>query len=96
MEKKQNAPGTPREHAGACNTHCKGNNFPVKLSFHQKRVYDLLSDGAHHSNADITRVLGLSDPRSVSRDLRHKGVPISDELCPAVHGGRFKRYFIRK
>lgn len=92
MEKKQNAPGTPREHAGACNT----NNFPVKLSFHQKRVYDLLSDGVHRSAADITNALGLSDPRSIIRDLRDKGVPISDEWRDAVHGGRFKRYFIRK
>ena len=96
MEKKQNAPGTPREHAGACNTHCKNNNFPVKLSFHQKRVYDLLSDGVHRSAADITNALGLSDPRSIIRDLRDKGVPISDEWCDAVHGGRFKRYFVRK
>ena len=72
----------------------KYNNFPVKLSFHQKRVYDLLSDGVHRSAADITNALGLSDPRSVIRDLRDKGVPISDEWCDAVHGGRFKRYFI--
>lgn len=74
----------------------KYNNFPVKLSFHQKRVYDLLSDGVHRSAADITNALGLSDPRSIIRDLRDKGVPISDEWCDAVHGGRFKRYFIRK
>ena len=33
----------------------KDNNFPAKLSFHQKRVYDLLSDGVHHSAADITK-----------------------------------------
>lgn len=74
----------------------KDNNFPAKLSFHQKRVYDLLSDGVHRSAADITNALGLSDPRSIIRDLRDKGVPISDEWRDAVHGGRFKRYFVRK
>lgn len=94
MEKKQNAPGTPREHAGACNTHCKDNNFPVKLSFHQKRVYDLLSNGGQYSAADISTALRMSDPRSVIRDLRVKGVNIADEWFKSEHGGRFKRYFI--
>ena len=59
-------------------------------------MYDLLSDGVHRSAADITNALGLSDPRSIIRDLRDKGVPISDEWRDAVHGGRFKRYFVRK
>lgn len=98
MNQKQNAPGARNEHAGAkflpvCD---KGSNFPANLSYHQQRIYNLLSDGIPRSAADITISLRLSDPRSVIRDLRHKGVPIADEWCEGVHGGRFKRYFIRK
>lgn len=94
---KSNNNTAPATYSGNGIENCsKYNNFPVKLSFHQNRVYDLLSDGVHRSAADITNALGLSDPRSIIRDLRDKGVPISDEWCDAVHGGRFKRYFVRK
>ncbi|HJC18452.1 MAG TPA: hypothetical protein H9938_00755 [Candidatus Alistipes stercoripullorum] len=72
----------------------KDNNFPAKLSFHQKRVYDLLSNGGQYSAADISTALLMSDPRSVIRDLRVKGVNIADEWFKSEHGGRFKRYFI--
>lgn len=70
--------------------------FTSVFSYHQQRIYNLLSDGIPRSAADITILLRLSDPRSVIRDLRHKGVSIADEWCEGVHGGRFKRYFIRK
>lgn len=70
--------------------------FISVFSYHQQRIYNLLSDGIPRSAADITISLRMSDPRSVIRDLRHKGVPIADEWCEGVHGGRFKRYFIRK
>lgn len=46
----------------------------------------MLSDGIPRSAADITISLRMSDPRSVIRDLRHKGVPIADEWCEGVHG----------
>lgn len=90
MTNTRKAPSARSEHAGA-----KGLNDPV-LSYHQQRIYNLLSDGIPRSAADITISLRMSDPRSVIRDLRYKGVPIADEWCEGVHGGRFKRYFIRK
>lgn len=98
MDQKQNAPGAQCQRPGAkilpaCD---KDSNFPAILSYHQQRIYNLLSDGIPRSAADITISLRMSDPRSVIRDLRHKGVPIADEWCEGVHGGRFKRYFIRK
>ena len=64
--------------------------------FHQKRVLSLLQRGEKLSAADITVALHVSDPRSHIRDLRAKGIEISDEWVKAEHGGRFKRYFIRK
>lgn len=101
MVQNQNAPGTRSEHAGAKTNTIGANDttnvrFTSVFSYHQQRIYNLLSDGIPRSAADITISLRMSDPRSVIRDLRHKGVPIADEWCEGVHGGRFKRYFIRK
>lgn len=101
MEIKRETPGTRSEHAGAKTNTIGANDttnvrFTSVFSYHQQRIYNLLSDGIPRSAADITILLRLSDPRSVIRDLRHKGVPIADEWCEGVHGGRFKRYFIRK
>ncbi len=101
MEIKRETPGTRSEHAGV-KTNVTGANdttnvrFTSVFSYHQQRIYNLLSDGIPRSAADITISLRMSDPRSVIRDLRHKGVSIADEWCEGVHGGRFKRYFIRK
>ncbi|WP_300854565.1 hypothetical protein [uncultured Alistipes sp.] len=92
MDTKQAAPGTRSEYAGASIIAAKDTKL---CGFHQRRVINLLSDGKHYSVADISVALHLSDPRSVIRNLREKGHPISDEWCDAVHGGgRFKRYFI--
>ena len=66
------------------------------LPFHQRRVLNLLSDGVPRSAADISIELHMSDPRSTIRELRAKGVLIADVWCNSCHGGRFKRYFIRK
>ena len=55
---------------------CK--NSQISLAFHQRRVFNLLSDGVPRTVADISADLRLSDPRSVIRDLRHKGVVVSD------------------
>lgn len=101
MVQNQNAPSTRSEHAGAKTNTIGANDttnvrFTSVFSYHQQRIYNLLSDGIPRSAADITILLRLSDPRSVIRDLRHKGVSIADEWCEGVHGGRFKRYFIRK
>lgn len=95
MEQKEQAPGTRSEHVGA-NTQIQGKYTTFTLGYHQARVYDLLCRGGHYSAADISATLRLSDPRSAIRDLRDKGVPIVDVWCDSEHGGRFKRYFIRK
>lgn len=93
MDTKQAAPGTRSEYAGASIIADKDTKL---CGFHQQRVINLLSDGKHYSVADISVALHLSDPRSVIRNLREKGHPISDEWCDAVHGGgRFKRYFMK-
>lgn len=93
MRTNKYAPGTRSEHAGAIVAISEDTQ---NFSYHQKRILRLLSDGVPRTVADISIALRLSDPRSVIRDLRHKGVAISDVWCPSVHGGRFKRYFIRK
>ena len=73
---------------------CK--NSQISLAFHQRRVFNLLSDGIPRTIADISADLRLSDPRSVIRDLRHKGVVVSDFWVKSEHGSRFKRYFIKR
>lgn len=93
MKQIEQAPGTRNEHAGANDG--TGKDTQKTLAFHQKRVYNLLLSGKKYSVADISTALRLSDPRSVIRDLREKGVAISDEWMPSVHGSRYKRYFIK-
>lgn len=95
MKQIQQAPGTRSEYAGA-NKLPRHKDSEISFGYHQRRVYNLLLDGGRYSAADISIALRLSDPRSTIRDLRHKGVNIADEWCDAEHGGRFKRYFIRK
>lgn len=96
MNTKQQAPAAQREQTGAQWKHrCdKDNTFSEKLPHRQGKVYRLLLDGVPRSAADITIALHLSDPRSAIRDLRKRGIPIADEWCESVYGGRFKRYFI--
>lgn len=71
-------------------------NSQISLAFHQRRVFNLLSDGVPRTVADISADLRLSDPRSVIRDLRHKGVAVSDFWVKSEYGSRFKRYFIKR
>ena len=73
---------------------CK--NSHISLAFHQRLVFNLLSDGVPRTVADISADLRLSDPRSVIRDLRHKGVVVSDFWVKSEYGSRFKRYFIKR
>lgn len=100
MKQKEQAPGTRSEHAGANNGTDKytqsGNDMQISFGHHQRRVYNFLLQGGRHSVADISAALRLSDPRALIRDLRHKGIAISDEWVKAEHGGRFKRYFIQQ
>lgn len=71
-------------------------NIANNLSFHELRVLNFLSRGGRHSVADISIGLHLSDPRSVIRNLRAKGVPVLDEWykCANSHG-RYKKYFVK-
>ena len=86
MKQIQQAPAAQREQTGAQWKHrCdKDNAFSKNLPHRQGKVYRLLLDGVPRSAADITIALHLSDPR----------IPIADEWCESVYGGRFKRYFI--
>lgn len=90
------AAGTRYEHAAATPDVYISKDTQKSLSFHQKRIYNLLQSGKKYSVADISAVLRLSDPRSCIRDLRAKGISILDEWVPSEHGGKFKMYYIRK
>lgn len=96
MIKNKIAAGARIEHAAATLAIHVDKFTNNSRGFHQKRVLSLLQKGEKLSAADITVVLHVSDPRSHIRDLRAKGIAISDEWVKAEHGGRFKRYFIRK
>ena len=89
-------PAVQEEHAGAsvANIIQMYKDTKIPRGYHQRRVFDLLSDGVPRSVADISVALRLSDPRSAIRDLRKRDIPIADEWCESVYGGRFKRYFI--
>lgn len=82
----EHAAATPAIHVDKYTNNSRG--------FHQKRVLSLLQRGEKLSAADITVALHVSDPRSHIRDLRAKGIAISDEWVKSEHGGRFKLYFI--
>ena len=71
---------------------CKDKIF--SLPRQQRRVYNLLSDGIPRSVADISKDLGLPDPRGVIRCLRKRGYHISDMWVKSKYGNKFKRYFI--
>ena len=93
MTKEKPSGWTAPQHLKGFSIHCCKNS-QISLAFHQRRVFNLLSDGIPRTVADISADLRLSDPRSVIRDLRNKGVNISDFWCDSAHGSRYKRYFI--
>ncbi len=63
-----------------------------KLSNRQKNVLNLLRSGKH-SAADISIILGYSDPRSYVRELRRRGIIVCDEWVQN-EDTRYKRYWI--
>lgn len=77
MTKEKPSGWTAPQHLKGFSIHCCKNS-QISLAFHQRRVFNLLSDGIPRTIADISADLRLSDPRSVIRDLRHKGVVVSD------------------
>ena len=64
-----------------------------KISIRQTNVINLLKRGKY-SAADITIALGLCDPRSYIRELRNKGIIISDEWVEG-EDTRYKKYWIK-
>ena len=95
MTKEKPSGWTAPQHLKGFSIHCCKNS-QISLAFHQRRVFNLLSDGIPRTIADISADLRLSDPRSVIRDLRHKGVAVSDFWVKSEYGSRFKRYFIKR
>lgn len=93
MTKEKPSGWTAPQHLKGFSIHCCKNS-QISLAFHQRRVFNLLSDGIPRTIADISADLRLSDPRSVIRDLRHKGVVVSDFWVKSKYGSRYKRYFI--
>ena len=71
---------------------CKDKIF--SLPRQERRIFNLLADGKPRSVADISKDLGMSDPRSVIRCLRKRGYHISDMWVKSKYGNKFKRYFI--
>lgn len=94
MTEAGKVPAARSECAGTPAINRRTDNGRLHVSRQQRRMYDLLSNGGQYSAADISTALRMSDPRSVIRDLRVKGVNIADEWFKSEHGGRFKRYFI--
>lgn len=70
----------------------KGNEF-YRDSM-QMKVLDLFLSGGQYSNVDISRIINTPDPRSHIRDLRKRGIKISDSWIKTAHS-RYKIYFIK-
>lgn len=67
------------------------------LEGEQRKIYDLLAGGAKLSVADISTVTRYCDPRSIIRNMRKKGVKISDEWRQGFKGiKRHKVYFLHE
>ena len=74
-----------------CDRHKIINNLPSK----QRKVFNILKRGGKFSVADISIITHFSDPRSIIRCLRKKGIAVHDEWREnAEEDGRFKVYFI--
>lgn len=65
----------------------------LQLTRQECQVFQLLQSGEHLTGADIVRRLNISDPNSVIRNLRSKGVFIGDYPHPANH--RRKVFFLK-
>ncbi|WP_073399813.1 helix-turn-helix domain-containing protein [Bacteroides luti] len=54
----------------------------------------LLSDGGRHSVIEIVKRLFIVDPRAVIRNIRNRGVNVSDEWVKTPSGKKYKLYWI--
>lgn len=66
----------------------------MKLTKQEKRLYEMLSRGGRYSVADITRELGMCDPRGHISRMRRKGVNIADERIFKADNVNFKLYWV--
>lgn len=72
------------------------NELTQKLTRKQRNIYSILSNGNKHSVADLSILTHYSDPRSLIKTLRDKGINILDEWKEnAEKDGRYKVYFIK-
>lgn len=65
-------------------------------AYAQRSIMAALSDGLPHSVRELVQEAKLSDPRTAIRQLRHKGVEISDQWLVNSNGIRYKVYFIKR
>lgn len=63
-------------------------------AYAQRAIMAALSDGLPHSVRELVQEAKLSDPRTAIRQLRRKGVEISDQWLVNSNGKRYKVYFI--
>ncbi len=95
MEAKQQAPGDQGNRTGAYRrVEYKGRIF--FLSSYQYRIFSRLNNVGPCSTLDLSRTLGIADPRSTIRELRHMGIVVGDAWHKTPDGKRYKRYFLRK
>lgn len=63
------------------------------LTARQKKIYGFLCSG-WCSVVDLVRYSGFSDPRGYIRDLRNKGIAVTDKWKTTTEGARYKVYHI--
>ncbi len=91
--KRRNAPTISVRGISLPENFCKDRGkFPVIQAW----VYELFCRGGKYSVADISKALGLSDPRGHIKYLRGKGINIKDEWRNGAHGGKYKVYWLEK
>ena len=93
MEQRERANQAVSESLGADNVQ-NGVITYLAGSEQAKRVYGLLTDGYRHSVLNISRRLGIADPRSIIRYLRKAGVKVCDMWEQSPGGSRYKTYWI--
>ncbi|MDE6485396.1 MAG: helix-turn-helix domain-containing protein [Duncaniella sp.] len=67
---------------------------PNRLTRQERRLYDMLRRGGRYTVADITRELGLCDPRGHISMMRRKGIGIADKRVTRPDGVNYKLYWL--
>lgn len=66
----------------------------MKLTKQENRLFEMLSRGGCYSVADITRELGMCDPRGHISRMRRKGVNIANERIRKADGVNYNLYWL--